>query len=232
MMPYILSILHNSGTPRKYIHFVFVEKYTNLIHPCLPEDVISICEKLPQFSTSSEIPEGDLKSPTEEALEEALRMGLIRRNARNKTYTLANKWFLPETQSFQLELQEIVRNMPQTLAAALDPANQDVPTSSNHPMDCMGPGMTQRRSPAQIRAIAIYRRMREQREREEREAAARSRKRRNSRSRSRSRSGARRTRRASTSTSRARPQSKRRSSSRSRSRSTARNRSTSRSRRR
>uniref|UniRef100_A0A182XCM7 Uncharacterized protein n=1 Tax=Anopheles quadriannulatus TaxID=34691 RepID=A0A182XCM7_ANOQN len=117
------------------------------------EDVISICEKLPQFSSSSEIPEGDLKSPTEEALEEALRMGLIRRNARNKTYTLANKWFLPETQSFQLELQEIVRNMPQTLAAALDPANQDVPTSSNHPMDCMGPGMAQRRSPAQIQCV-------------------------------------------------------------------------------
>uniref|UniRef100_A0A182RPR2 Uncharacterized protein n=1 Tax=Anopheles funestus TaxID=62324 RepID=A0A182RPR2_ANOFN len=206
MMPYILRILHCSGTP---------------------QDVPTIARKLREFNITEQETNDELETSIKESLERAMSMGLVRKNAGTNTYKLANKWFLPESQSFQRELYEVVQNMPEALNDSLDSSSEEFATTSDMLSGCMGPGMRQRRSPAQIRAIEIYKRMREQREREEREAAARARKRRNSRSQSRSRS---RTRRSSSNRTRSRSK-RNRSSTRSRSRSTRSARSSSRSRR-
>ncbi|XP_050078542.1 arginine/serine-rich coiled-coil protein 2-like [Anopheles maculipalpis] len=208
MLPYIMNILHYSGTSQNFS---------------------SICQKLRQFSVSSELTDEDIKTAAKDALDSAIHMGLVRKNARNNTYDLTHKWFVPESEAFQKRLHDVVREMPDALGETSDQSDaEDFPASSiQQPADCMGPGMAQKRSPAQIRAIAIYRRMREQREREEREAAARARKRRNSGPRSRSRSRSSRGRRSSTGRSRSRSQQRRRSSTRARSRSTSRARSAS-----
>ncbi|XP_053664487.1 serine-arginine protein 55-like [Anopheles marshallii] len=213
MIPYILSILHNSGTS---------------------QDVSSICWKLRQFNFTEQVTGEELETSAKEALEKVVSMGLVRKNAETDTYALANKWYAPEGHSFQMQLHEVINSMPDALDESSDSSAEGLATTSHLPSDCMGPGMGQRRSPAQIRAIAIYRRMREQREREEREAAAQARKRRNSGSRSRSRTrrststrSRSRTRRSSSNRARSRTK-QRRSTARSRSRSTPRARSRSR----
>ncbi|XP_052893795.1 serine/arginine-rich splicing factor 6-like [Anopheles moucheti] len=205
MIPYILNILHNSGTS---------------------QDVSSICWKLRQFNFAEQVTGEELEASTKEALERVVTMGLVRKNAETDTYALANNWFAPEAQSFQMQLHDVVNDMPGALDELSDNSSKEFATTSELPSDCMGPGMGQRRSPAQIRAIAIYRRMREQREREEREAAMRARKRNKSRSRSRSRTRRSSSKRSHTTNRQSTAR------SRSRSRSTPRTRSTSRSRRR
>uniref|UniRef100_A0A182NXC3 Uncharacterized protein n=1 Tax=Anopheles dirus TaxID=7168 RepID=A0A182NXC3_9DIPT len=185
MMPHILSILLNSGDL---------------------QTVPSIVRRIAHFNINPKRSEKDAQISVKQALQRAIEIGIVRENNKRNAYGLTNKWFTPETQRFHAQLHEVVQSMH------LDFNDSTVETqASGQQMECMGPGMGQRRSPAQIRAIAIYRRMREQREREEREAAARAKERRNSKSRSRSR-----TRRASSGT---RSRSKRRSSTRSRSRS-------------
>ncbi|XP_035908670.1 uncharacterized protein DDB_G0287625-like [Anopheles stephensi] len=213
MLPYILNILHHSGSSQNFP---------------------TICQKLRQFSMHAELTDEDIETPAKDALDKAIEMGLVRRNSNSNTYDLTHKWFVPESQSFQARLYGVVRDMQDALNESSEQSDsEDLSTTSNQqpPADCMGPGMAQKRSPAQIRAIAIYRRMREQREREEREAAARARNRRNSGTRSRSRSRSRGRRSSTTSRARSRSQ-RRRSSTRARSRSTSRARSSSRSRRR
>uniref|UniRef100_A0A182VV32 Uncharacterized protein n=1 Tax=Anopheles minimus TaxID=112268 RepID=A0A182VV32_9DIPT len=187
----------------------------------IEEDVPSICRKLRQFNITAQQTDEELESATNEALEKTMSMGLVHKNPNTDIYKLANKWFIPESSTLQLQLREVVQNMPEALNDRSDSDSEEVVTTAEQPSDCMGPGMGQRRSAAQIRAIAIYRRMREERERQEREAASRARKRRNSGSRSRSR-----TRRSNRSRSRSQ---RSRSKTRSRARSTPRNRRTSRS---
>ncbi|XP_035780798.1 splicing regulatory glutamine/lysine-rich protein 1-like [Anopheles albimanus] len=164
MLPYILSILKNSGRS---------------------ETIASVCEKSLCYDSCPNPGDDIIEDVVERSLNQAIEMGLVKKDKERPLYRITvDRWFMPESQAFQSRMHEVVQKMPQALSRSVATGQKFAQLAAEpNQLDC-GP-----RSPAQARAIAIYRRMRA--EREQAETAARARKRHASsgnRSRNRSRS--------------------------------------------